>query len=725
MDGATNRADPAARGALGPGTGQRVALGDLRLVPAPDLRARRRLIDGAPAYLVENPLTRRFFRLDPALHALLSRLDGSRTVDEALAAHAADPGAPPLDPDDARRALAAMLASGLLRLPGRPAAKPPAPPASASLWQGLSAILFTRLPLGDLGPLVRLLSPILGPAFSPLGLAVWTVLAVAASASVLADGRRFAVETLALLSPDLATLAAGALVFVVTKAMHEVGHAVAAARFAGAEGLRLTVFPFGLGFMVGMPVPWIDLTGAWAIGKRWRRAAIGLAGVYVETWLSALAALAWAFAREGALGTWPLKVVLISGASAVLFNLNPLMRLDGYHVLVDLFGTANLAPRARAATGTMLRRLFGGAEALPPRAGRLVAYHLAASAWRVAVLAAAFWFAAAAHWAFGVAVAIAVFGLFVVRPLLNGISWLAKGGVKRPARFAAASAAAAMLAAAALLVPLPERIVAEGVTVADGAALVFAPSDGRLVVVAPPGPVRAGETVLAVENAEAARLEAQLALEQEAVRLRLREAAGQGPAQIAALTARLAAVAEQRARLAEEVARGRVVADRDSLWQPDRAAALRGAWVRGDDQRPLGLLVPQAAGLRLEVALDQREGPRVAESLREGTVFVVRPRHSPAPRFRAELRGPRPEARLILPSPALGPLGGGRLAADPADPAATRAAERLFVLDLAPLDPPPLRHGQAVEVRIALPPVPLAAQAWRSLRQLAQQRLAA
>ena len=552
----------------------------------------------------------------------------------------------------ARRALAAMLASGLLRLPGRPAAKPPARPASASLWQGLSAILFTRLPLGDLGPLVRLLSPVLGPLFSPPGLAVWALLSLAATASVLADGRRFAVETLALLSPDLATLATGALVFVVTKALHEVGHAVAAARFARAEGLTLTVFPFGLGFMVGMPVPWIDLTGAWVIGTRWRRAAIGLAGVYVEAWLSALAAIAWAFAREGALGMWPLKVVPISGASAVLFNLNPLLRLDGYHVLVDLFGTANLAPRARAATGTMLRRLFGGAEAPPPRAGRLVAYHLAASAWRVAVLAAAFWFAAAAHRAFGVAVAIAVFGLFVARPLLNGICWLAKGGVKRPARFAAASAAGAMLAAAALLVPLPERIVAEGVTVADGAALVFAPSDGRLIVVAPPGPVRAGETVLAVENAEAARLEAQLALEQEAVMLRLREAAGQGPAQIAALNARLAAVAEQRARLAEEIARGRVVADCDSLWQPDRAAALRGAWVRGDDPRPLGLLMPQPAGLRLEVALDQREGPRVAETLREGTVFVVRPRHSPAPRgaadaalARARAPGRRPACR--------------------------------------------------------------------------------
>lgn len=720
----TAAAGTAAAGGPGRALGGGVAIGDLRLVPAPDLRARRRLLDGAPAYLVENPLTRRFFRLDPALHALLSRLDGSRTVDEALAAHVADPGAPPLDPEAARRALAAMLALGLLRLPGRPAAKPPVPPASAGLWKALSAVLYTRLPLGDLGPLVRRLSPILGPLFSPPGLAAWALLALAATAAVLADGRRFAVETLALLSPDLATLAAGALVFVVTKGLHEVGHAVAAGRFARAEGLRLTVFPFGLGFMVGMPVPWIDVTGAWAIEKRWRRAAIGLAGVYVETWISALAALAWAFAREGALGAWPLKVVLISGASAVLFNLNPLMRLDGYHVLVDLLGTANLAPRARAATGAVLRRAFGGAEPLPPRAGALVAYHVAASAWRVMVLAAAFWFATAAHWAFGVAVAVAVLGLFVARPLTNGAAWLAKGGVKRPLRFAAASAAAAALVAAVAVVPVPERIVAEGVAVAEGSALVFAPSDGRLVVVAPPGPVRAGETVLAVENPEAARLDAQLALELEAIRLRLREAAGQGPAQIATLNARLAAVAEQRARLAEEIARGRVVAEQDAVWQPERAAALRGAWVRGDDPRPLGLLVPRAAALRLEVALDQREGPRVEETLRVGAVFPVRPRHAPEPRFRAELRGPRPEARLTLPSPALGPLGGGRLPADPADPAATRAAERLFVLDLSPLEAPPLRHGQAVEVRIDLTPSPLAVQAWRSLRQLAQQRLA-
>jgi putative peptide zinc metalloprotease protein len=75
-----------------------------------------------------------------------------------------------------------------------------------------------------------------------------------------------------------------------------------------------------------------------------------------------------------------------------------------------------------------------------------------------------------------------------------------------------------------------------------------------------------------------------------------------------------------------------------------------------------------------------------------------------------------------LPSAALGYAAGGRLAIDPRDPKGTRTTEPFRTILLAPETARRLRPGQRVVARFALPPKPLAAQAWRGLLRLLQRR---
>jgi putative peptide zinc metalloprotease protein len=72
-----------------------------------------------------------------------------------------------------------------------------------------------------------------------------------------------------------------------------------------------------------------------------------------------------------------------------------------------------------------------------------------------------------------------------------------------------------------------------------------------------------------------------------------------------------------------------------------------------------------------------------------------------------------------LPSPALGPSGGGTIAVDPKDANGVKTLERVFVYDLRlPGGAAPKAFGERVHVRFEHEREPLLAQGYRRFRQL-------
>ena len=83
--------------------------------------------------------------------------------------------------------------------------------------------------------------------------------------------------------------------------------------------------PIRVGIVVfaAMPFPFTDVTGAWRISSRWRRAMIGAAGIYYESFSVAGLVLLWANVDLGVLGPSILQVAVFSGALDAAVQLEP------------------------------------------------------------------------------------------------------------------------------------------------------------------------------------------------------------------------------------------------------------------------------------------------------------------------------------------------------------------------------------------------------------------
>jgi putative peptide zinc metalloprotease protein len=81
---------------------------------------------------------------------------------------------------------------------------------------------------------------------------------------------------------------------------------------------------------------------------------IGAAGMYVELIIASLATFMWWYSEPGTLHFLCLSVMFICSVSTVVFNGNPLLRFDGYYILMDILEIPNLRQKA----SEILKRWF-------------------------------------------------------------------------------------------------------------------------------------------------------------------------------------------------------------------------------------------------------------------------------------------------------------------------------------------------------------------------------
>ena len=245
--------------------------------------------------------------------------------------------------------------------------------------------LLIRLPLGSADPLARFLAPWSGCVFSPVAVAGWLTVILAALAMVVS---RLGEVISSLSSLDAFLRGANAitltLIFVLTKTLHELAHATMCRRVGARCG------NLGILVMCGVPCPYCDVTDVWRQPSAAARAAVMLAGIYVELILAALATFVWFGAHDPAIRLGALNLMVVCGISTLVFNANPLMRYDGYYVLGDLLGSVNLRREARAAFRSVWTRRFAGQAyhaglRTDQRALLLSGFHLASKGYRLLV----------------------------------------------------------------------------------------------------------------------------------------------------------------------------------------------------------------------------------------------------------------------------------------------------------------------------------------------------
>ena len=162
--------------------------------------------------------------------------------------------------------------------------------------------------------------------------------------------------------------------------VHEAAHALTCKHF----GRRVN--RAGIGWYFLAPVAFVDTSDIWA-AARLPRILVSAAGPYSNLILSGVAALAAHFLAPGdpkdALWSFSL-----TGYVLALVNLNPLLELDGYYIVMDLLEIPNLRARALAYLGSVL---CGRAQAEPRLGAIFMVFGAASLAYGIAVGVGVLW----------------------------------------------------------------------------------------------------------------------------------------------------------------------------------------------------------------------------------------------------------------------------------------------------------------------------------------------
>jgi putative peptide zinc metalloprotease protein len=542
------------------------------------------------------------------------------------------------------------------------------------------------------------------------------------------------------------------LAYPLIKALHEAAHAMAVRRWGG------DVSEMGITLMLLVPVPYVDASAANAFTDRRHRVLVSLAGMAVEAALAALALALWLVAADGVVREAAFAVMLIGGVSTLLFNGNPLVRMDAYHALADWLESPGLAQRSSAYWMYLARRwLLGLSQTQAPTVALrekrwLLSYGAAAALYQWLL---ALWIVSwllAQSLVLGVLVLAWFVATMVVWPAVRVWRWARSAAELAQHRNRALGAGAALALAPLLLLtllPLPAYTRAQGVVWLPDLAVARVQTDGFVDrVLAQDGAwVEPGTPLLLLSDPT-------LQADEQALLARWR---GTQAAQLVALrgqTAQVNALAQQLTQLradAEQMDQRRAqltlragAAGRLAL---ARAADLPGAWLaRGTvvahvlpaQGAQVRVVVPQDDIARLQptapatARLRQPTGPgaaapRVLDAQPDQAVQAVEVRlaHQLGQTQVARVLSQTPAAGHELPSAILGDSANGPFAIDPTDSKHQRTLEPVFTLDLDLPQARSAQPGTRAWVRFDHGAQPLAWQWLYRVRQLFIGRLTA
>ncbi len=291
---------------------------------------------------------------------------------------------------------------------------------------------------------------------------------------------------------------------------HEFGHGFTCKRFGGeVHDIGFMIFYF-------QPAFYCNIDDSYLFTKQSHRLFSTFGGPYFELMMASVAAAVWfATPAEAWIHQVALTIVFFTGLSVIILNVNPLLKLDGYYLLMDWLDVPNLREESFDYIGGKFKkhvlRLEVPERAISRRRRRIyLIYGLAAVVYTALVIVVIYhflerwfvgWLGPAGYIALGLFFywllrsKLKALGRFVRHLWLDKREWLATAGGR-----ASVAVAVALLAVALLIVPFPNRITGPFVVESAERAVVRVPSDALVASVA----VREGDRVAA--GTELARL---------------------------------------------------------------------------------------------------------------------------------------------------------------------------------------------------------------------------
>jgi putative peptide zinc metalloprotease protein len=675
-------------------------------------------------YVVEDRISRRSHRFGAPAHFVIGLMNGRRSMQEIWEAATARLGAEAPAQEELIQLLGQLHVAEVMQCDVNPDVDEMLRRSQRIQRRGLLAKLLSplaiRVPLLDPDRLLERTLPWYGWMFGRAGALAWLL--------VVGCGAALSVQHWDALTQDLShrvlapeNLLILGLVFPLLKAMHEFGHACAVKAWGGE------VHEMGIMFLVLMPVPYVDASSASAFADKRRRVLVGAAGMMVELFVASIALALWLALEPGMPRAVLFNVMLIAGISTVLFNANPLLRFDGYYILMDLIEIPNLRQRANHYLASRFQHRLFGLAAAPEQPGArergwLVFFAVGSFVYRLFIMLAIALFVAEQYPFIGMVLALWVAVTSLAMPLASLAGFLAFSPRLAGARGRAMAVSASLAAALGVLLfalPAPSWTTAQGVVAIPEQSSVRAGAEGFVVrLIAPPGAqVRRDEPLveladpllearLRVLSARKAELEARYQSERSEKRVRAQMTQDQ-------LVAAEADLARARQR-AEDLTLRSPADGTFALYAPQD---LPGRFVRQGEQ--IGHVVADAQ-LTVRVVVPQQTVDLVRAHTR---ALQIKLAERLAETYPGRILREVPGATNRLPSPALSQVGGGEVALEPGTGAELKTLQTHFDFEIElPRDLHPMLGGRAY-VRFEHEGESVGSQAWRWLRQQLLRRL--
>ncbi len=313
-----------------------------------DLVISRQDGSNGPIFVIKDPVTERYFRFKETEHFIAQQFDGATSPETARKRFEGKYGVI-LSPENLEQFVNRLRGVGLLT---DAEAAPPSRPSARKRVGG--DLFYLRFKIFDPDRLFDRLIPRIRFLFTPYFLAFSAALFVAATGVSVVNWAEIIHQSGFLFRFESLLLAW--LVCLAVIAAHEFSHGLTCKYFGGR------VREIGFLLIYFQPAFYCNVSDAWLFPEKSKRLWVTFAGAYFETFVWAVATLVWRVTDPSSSLNHLALVVTVTSAIKWFFNMNPLIKLDGYYLLSDWLDAPNLRRKAFGYVGDQIRRLWGGAS---------------------------------------------------------------------------------------------------------------------------------------------------------------------------------------------------------------------------------------------------------------------------------------------------------------------------------------------------------------------------
>lgn len=155
--------------------------------------------------------------------------------------------------------------------------------------------------------------------------------------------------------------------------LHELGHGTTCKHFGGS------VYRIGFLLLYFNPCLYCDTTESYFFEKKAHKHAVTLAGGVVDLMVASTAVVIWYVTTDDLfISQLCHRIMLLCGVTGIIFNLNPLLKYDGYFLLSNQLDLPNLREGSFKFLGDNLKKSLGlpyDEEPLPPTRKKIFAVY--------------------------------------------------------------------------------------------------------------------------------------------------------------------------------------------------------------------------------------------------------------------------------------------------------------------------------------------------------------